>query len=151
MPQSTFISYGSPDGDFARKLYEALRQNGVTAFFFPESAVPGAKLHRTMREGINSHDRMILICSKHSLDRSGVLNEIEEVLAREARDGGAAYLIPIRLDDYLFTDWKPSNPDVSRTIRDRVVADFRNADKDPAKFDKEFRRLLNAFKKKKVR
>lgn len=55
-----------------------------------------------MREGINKHDRMILICSKHSLDRPGVLNEIEEVLAREAREGGTAYLIRIRLDDYLF-------------------------------------------------
>lgn len=150
MTQSTFISYGGPDEAFARKLYEALRRNRVNTFFFPESAVPGEKLHRTMREGINSHDRMILICSKNSLDRSGVLNEIEEVLAREARDGGAAYLIPIRLDDYLFGGWNPPNSDVAQTIRDRVVADFRGADTDTVKFDRELLRLLNSIKKKKV-
>lgn len=148
MLQSTFISYGGPDTDFAQKLYEALHRNGVTTFFFPVHAVPGKKLHRTMYEGVNNHDRMILICSQASLDRPGVLNEIEKVLERETRDGGKEYLIPIRLDDYLFSKkWKPANADVAQALRDRVVADFRSADSDDAKFNEGLLRLIAALRK----
>lgn len=147
MMQSTFISYGGPDEKFARKLYEALQSNGVTTFFFAEHAVPGKKLHRTMRQGVNAYDRVILICSKASLDRTGVLNEIEETLARESRDGGAEYLIPIRLDNYLFDGWNPPNPDVAQAIKDRVVADFRGAKTSQAKFNTQLMRLLDALKK----
>jgi hypothetical protein len=147
MLQSTFISYGSPDEPFARKLYEALHRAGVTTFFFAEHAVPGDKLHRMMRRGVNEHDRVILVCSHASLDRKGVLNEIEETLARESRDGGVAYLVPIRLDDYVFSGWSPPNPDAAQAVRDRVVADFEGADVDPAKFDTGLHRLMAALKK----
>lgn len=147
MMQSTFISYGGPDEQFARKLHEALQSNGVTTFFFPEHAVPGKKLHRTMRQGVNSYDRVILMCSQASLDRPGVLNEIEETLARESRNGGAEYLIPIRLDNYLFDGWNPPNPDVAQTSKDRVVADFRGAKTSKAKFNVQLMRLLDALKK----
>lgn len=147
MLRSTFISYGSPDESFARKLYEALQRHGGTAFFFPEHAVPGEKLHRTMRKGVNEHDRVILVCSKASLDRKGVLNEIEETLARESRDGGAAYLVPIRLDDYVFVGWAPKDPGIAQAVRDRVVADFEGADLDQSKFDAQVHRLLEALKK----
>ncbi|WP_438026351.1 toll/interleukin-1 receptor domain-containing protein [Sorangium sp. So ce233] len=148
--QSTFVSYGAPDEPFARKLYEALHRNGVTTFFFPEHADPGEKLHRMMRKGVNEHDRVILICSRHSLDRKGVLNELDEILAREARDGGASYLIPIRLDDYVFTGWKPKNADVAQAVCDRVVADFEGADEDEAKFQAGLQKLIRALRKKTV-
>ncbi|WP_437666868.1 toll/interleukin-1 receptor domain-containing protein [Sorangium sp. So ce1182] len=150
MLQSTFISYGAPDEPFARKLHEALHRNGVTTFFFPEHAEPGEKLHRMMRKGVNEHDRVILICSRHSLDRKGVLNELDEILAREARDGGASYLIPIRLDDYVFTSWKPTNADVAQAVRDRVVADFEGAETDDAKFQAGLQKLIRALRKKTV-
>jgi hypothetical protein len=100
-----------------------------------------------MHEGVNNHDRMLLVCSKASLVRPGVLNEIEKVLEREARDGGASYLIPIRLDDYVFTEWKPPNADLADAVRARVVADFRGADTDDAKFNEGLRRLIAALKK----
>ncbi|MGK4005980.1 toll/interleukin-1 receptor domain-containing protein [Sorangium sp. So ce1036] len=150
MLQSTFISYGAPDEPFARKLNEALYRNGVTTFFFPEHADPGEKLHRMMRKGVNEHDRMILICSRYSLDRKGVLNELEEILSREARDGGASYLIPIRLDDYVFTGWRPSNADVAQAVRDRVVADFEGANEDEAKFQAGLQKLIRTLRKKTV-
>lgn len=122
--QSTFISYGSPDEAFAARLRDQLHRNGVKTFFFQTDAIPGQKLHEVMREGINSHDRVILICSRASLTRSGVRNEIQETLAREARDGGASYLIPITIDNFIF-EW--TDP-IAVPIRDRVVADFRSPD-----------------------
>jgi hypothetical protein len=144
---STFISYGTPDEPFARKLYEALHRNGVTTFFFPEHAVPGERLHRMMRKGVNDFDRTVLVCSKNSLDRKGVLNEIEESLAREAREGGVSYLIPIALDDYVFGAWKPARQDIAQAVRDKIVGDFRGADADPVKFAAGLQRLIAALKK----
>ncbi|MGZ5435618.1 MAG: toll/interleukin-1 receptor domain-containing protein [Pyrinomonadaceae bacterium] len=146
--QSTFISYGGPDELFARKLNDALQRRGVTTFFFKDDAPVGAKLHRVMRRGVNEHDRVILICSQNSLDRAGVINELEETLAREARDGGAEYLIPIRLDDYVFNGWNPTNADIAQAVRDRVVADFTEHHI-PRRFDDELAKLISALKKPK--
>jgi hypothetical protein len=145
--QSTFISYGEPDQPFAQRLYEALHANGVRTFFFPEHALPGKKLHRLMRDGVNKFDRVVLICSANSLSRKGVLNEIEETLQREARDGGASYLIPIRLDDYVFQHGCAVDPGIVRAIRDRVVADFTNLDAEPDKFGLSLQKLIAALKK----
>jgi uncharacterized protein YjbI with pentapeptide repeats len=147
MLQSTFISYGGPDTNFAQRLDDALLKNGVATFFFAKHAIPGNKLHRLMRDGVNQHDRVILVCSKASLDRPGVVNEITEALQREARDGGKEYLIPITLDDHVFDDWKPHDPGVAQAIRDRVVADFRGADADKARFDAGVLKLIAALKK----
>jgi hypothetical protein len=145
--RSTFISYGEPDRQFAQHLYEALHTNGVRTFFFPEHALPGKKLHRLMRDGVNKFDRVILICSKNSLTRKGVLNEIEETLQREARDGGASYLIPVRLDDYIFQTKGDIDPGIAQAIRDRVVADFTNLDADPDKFNLSLQKLVAALRK----
>jgi hypothetical protein len=147
MMQSTFISYGDPDTAFARKLYEALHKSGVKTFFFPEHAVPGERLHRLMREGVNQYDRVVLVCSEASLNRRGVLNEIEETLAREAREGGHNYLLPIRLDDYVFTDWAPARADVAQAVRDHVVADFSDTLHDEVKFEAALLRLLGALRR----
>ena len=92
---SVFISYGGPDEPFALKLNKALQLSGVTTFLFKAHAVPGQKLHRVMSQNVNKFDRVVLICSASSLNRPGVQNELEEVLAREAREGGAEILIPI--------------------------------------------------------
>jgi len=149
--QSTFISYGGPDEQFARRLYDALQSNGVRAFFFPEDATPGKKLYRVMRDGVNQFDRVIVICSAASLSRPGVLNEIDETLQREARDGGASYLIPVALDDSIFGSGIGGRSDLMQTLRDRVVADFRNLDADADKFDKSVRKLISALRKDPLR
>jgi hypothetical protein len=145
--QSTFISYGAPNEVFARRLYEALHTNGVRTFFFPEHGIPGKKLHRMMRDGVNEFDRVILICSLASLSRRGVLNEIEETLQREARDGGASYLIPVRLDDSIFDPGTLADEGIARAIRDRVVADFTDLEGDPGKFDRSLQKLVSSLKK----
>jgi hypothetical protein len=75
-----------------------------------------------MHDEINKHDRVLLICSKAALSRPGVLNEIERVLEREAREGGREILIPIALDDYVKSEWAPGRPDLAAQIRTRVIA-----------------------------
>ena len=56
--KSVFISYGGPDEDVARRIYDWLSSFGVKCFFFPVSAKPGVRLHRTMSEGVNDYDRI---------------------------------------------------------------------------------------------
>ncbi len=143
--KSVFISYGSPDVGFARRLNSELSKLGINTFFFEVDAIPGTKLHRLMRDGVNQYDCVILICSKDSLERPGVRNEIEEALQREAREGGSTILIPIRIDDYVFTDWGPDYPGMAQSIRDRVVADFRDANTDDNVFNSELSHLLEAL------
>ncbi|PXX66708.1 pentapeptide repeat protein [Nocardia tenerifensis] len=144
--QSTFISYGGPDAKFAAKLYEALKAHGAIVFYFPESATLGERIDNEIYRRLSEHDRVILICSRASLDRPGVLHEIQETFDREARDGGATYLLPIMLDNYVLTDWKKAHPALAERVGRRVVGDFRGADKSAAKFAAALNRLIDALK-----
>lgn len=146
--QSVFISYGGPDGSFAEYLRDELKRNGISAFVFTKDAEPGAKLHRIMRDGVNQFDRVILVCSERSLNRPGVLNEIEETLQREAREGGRSILIPLSLDDYVFGDWAPERPDIALAVRDRVVADFRGITLGDSIAPPALDRLVKALRKR---
>jgi hypothetical protein len=100
-----------------------------------------------MFEGVNLHDRVLLICSKSSLNRNGVLNEIERVLEREAKEGGSEILIPITIDDFVFDKWKPDRSDIAEQIKARVITSFP----DEVTSDKEFKvcaeKLIKALKK----
>lgn len=147
--QSTFISYGQPDDGFARRLYDSLTSRRITVFYFPETATWGARLSNELHAQLNSHDRVILICSQHSVNRPGVLNEIQETFDREAREGGADLLLPIALDDYLFdpNGLQSVDPDLAVRIRARIVADFRKATTDPTEYDKALNRLIDVLKK----
>ena len=142
---SVFISYGGPDERFALRLNGTLANEGVRTFLFSQHAKPGQKLHRLMREGVNIHDRVILICSRASLDRRGVVNEIEETLQRESREGGTSILIPITLDNYVFEEWSPERPDIAQSIRDRVVADFRGVEDNYDKYNAAIQRIVSAL------
>ena len=100
-----------------------------------------------MSDGVADHDRIVLLCSVHSLNRPGVLYELEQVLAREALEGGAELLIPVALDDYMFSQWEPNKSDIGRQIRGRVTADFRSALESREVFDQQMLRLLRALRR----
>jgi len=142
---TVFISYGGPDEEFARRINRILIDASIKTFFFPDSAKPGEKLHRVMRDNINSFDKTLFICSEGSLNRPGVLNELEETLQREAREGGEQILIPINLDDYVFTHWDPPRSGLKQAILDRVVGNFIGAAEDDDIFFRSMQGLLAVF------
>ena len=144
---AAFISYGQPDDAFARRLYESLTARGVTAYYFPETAHPGERLSNELRRQIKLHDRFLLVCSEASLNRAGVRNEIQETFDREARDGGASYLIPILLDNYLFDPdgWRSEEPDLAEAVQARSALDFRGALDDPDEYERKLTRLLEVL------
>lgn len=142
--KSVFISYGGPDEPFARKLYEALLGKGVHAYYFPDSAVPGRRLHRTMSDAVYEYDMIISVCSEAAVTRHGWLNELEQTLAREAREGGTELLIPVLLDDFVLQNWKPDRVDLARQLQSRVAADFAKHI-DEGVFERQVNRLLAAL------
>lgn len=121
---SALVSFGGPDEAPAKALNSYLKSCGITTWFFPNDAVPGDKLHRTMSLAVGKYDRTILLCSKASLDRPGVQNELERVLEREAREGGASLLIPVSIDRYVFDEWNPKDRDRAEQLRTRVIMTF---------------------------
>lgn len=130
--RSVFLSYGGTDNEIASTINQHLKNKGIKTWFFQDDAPPGQKLHRVMHAGVNNHDRVLLICSKQSLSRKGVLNEIERALEREAAEGGADILIPITLDDYVYGNWAPERPDLASQVRSRVITkvNFQNNNND---------------------
>jgi hypothetical protein len=128
-------------------LYDSLKAHQVVTFFFPESATFGQRIESEVYFKLKEHDRVLLICSRNSLDRPGVLHEIRETLDREARDGGATYLLPIMLDDYVLKDWKNTHPELAERIGRRIIGDFRRTKRDKVAFDSAITRLLKALRK----
>ena len=52
------------------------------------------------------------------------------------------------MDDYVFSDaFRPENPDIKALIVERVVGDFRGANKDDAKLADALPRLVDALRK----
>jgi TIR domain len=143
---STFISYGAPDEHFARKLYNSLKAHQVITFFFPVSAKAGERVSEEVYRQIQAHDRVLLICSRQSLRRAGVLNEMRETFAREFRDGGAAYLLPIMLDDYVLKGWRKVEPELAERVGGRVIADFRGTRKNERAYAASVSRVLDALR-----
>jgi hypothetical protein len=143
MHKTLFVSYGGPNAQAAAKINQKIKAKGVKTWFFPVDALPGQKLHRMMHDGVNKYDRVLLICSKDSLTRPGVLNEIERVLEREAKEGGSSVLIPITLDDFVFSDWAPEREDLADQLRSRVITTVDVNDQN--KFDEQIERIVTAL------
>lgn len=149
MFNSLFISYGGSDEAAAVIINAYLKQKGIKTWFFPDDALPGQKLHRMMYEGVNSHDRVLLLCSQRSLSRPGVLNEIERVLEREAKEGGSEILIPIALDGFVFGDWAPHHLDLAEQIRSRVITKIEVSQIESEYVQKQLSKLIAALSKAK--
>jgi len=109
--QSIFLSYGGPDEEIAEALRNDLAKLGVNTWWFPADAQWGAKIHDEINRNIMKYDRLLLLCSRRSLIRNGVLHELEEVFEREAAEGGKPIVIPVALDTVLNEQWWMFEPD----------------------------------------
>ncbi len=109
--KTVFLSYGGPDTNIAESLRNDLEQSGIDTWWFPSNAQWGQKIHHEVTKNIHKYDRLLLICSRRSLIRNGVLHEIEEVVDRESAQGGISILIPVAIDDVLDTEWWRYEPD----------------------------------------
>jgi uncharacterized protein YjbI with pentapeptide repeats len=139
---SCFISYSVTDQSFCDKVYEELRTNHLRVWRFAEDATWGKPIWREIDIGITTYDRVIVICSKNSLQSGPVLREIERALQREDREGKNV-LFPIRIDNYLFDEW---NHPLKGDVVAKVVGDFIGWDQDAKKQKTAFERLLKGLR-----
>ncbi|MGA3326924.1 MAG: toll/interleukin-1 receptor domain-containing protein [Terriglobia bacterium] len=137
---SCFISYSSQDDDFAQRLYADLQAKNVRCWKFDENAKWGEPVWGEIDTAVRHYDKLVVICSEHSLQSPPVIREIERALQKEDREHRNV-LFPIRIDDYLFDEWEhPRKADVVS----KVIGDFRGSD-NLATYAKAFPRFLDAL------
>jgi hypothetical protein len=137
---SCFISYSTKDQAFADRLYADLQAKGVRCWKFDENAKWGEPLWGEIDTAIRHYDKLVVICSDHSLQSPPVVREIERALQKEDRERKNV-LFPVRIDDYLFEKWDhPRKADVVS----KVVGNFCGCDDLPS-YAKAFNRLLDAL------
>jgi len=147
---SCFISYSHADKAFARRLHDALQGRGVRCWLDEHQLLPGDHIYDAIDRGIRSWDKILLCCSEASLkDSWWVENEIQIALKKEqelrkARGAKVLALIPLNLDGYLLSgQWQSG---LSTQITSRLAADFTGWDKDNAKFETQFERVVKALR-----
>jgi hypothetical protein len=139
---SCFISYSAIEEDFARQLYKDLKDREVRCWFFSEDAKWGEPVWGEIDRATKLYDKLVVVCSEHSLQSGPVLREIERALQREDREK-RNILFPVRLDDYLFQKWEHSR---KADVVSKVAGDFRDR-KDQKAYGKAFDRLVQALNK----
>ena len=136
---SCFLCYSTHDKDFCDKLYSDLLASGIVCWYFPEDATYGKKVWGEIDAQIRCCTKVIVVCSKSSLNSQPVLREIERALQREDAEN-RDILLPINIDDYVFCNWSHSR---KADVIDKVIGDFKNWNRSRI-YSKSFSHLLDS-------
>lgn len=148
-----FISYSHADKSFARRLYDTLQGRGIRCWLDEHDAKVGDPIQEAIDRGFRLTDKVILCCSKDSLNSAWVSRELTKAFSKEEQffkqNKKKSYvLVPLNLDGYLFLRknkeyvWVDGWAD---EIRNRISADFKGWKKDTDIFDREFKRVIKAL------
>lgn len=143
---SCFISYSRQDKDFALWLYNELTTSGVECWLDENDILVGDKIANKVDEGIKNADKVLLCCSKKSLESWWVDDEISKSFNKEQKLWNQnrkeeLVLIPLDLDGYLF---KWDNAFANR-LTDRLAPSFKGWQTDIYQFQGEISRILKAL------
>ncbi len=138
---SCFISHSSKDKRFCERLYADLQANHVRSWYFPADARWGEPIWGEIDRSIKVYDKLIVVCSEHSLQSIPVQREMERALSREDQEH-KNILFPIRIDNYLFECWEHRR---KADVVAKVVGDFRGWNRSAAKYDAALKKLLSAL------
>jgi hypothetical protein len=131
-----FISYSHDDKPFAWKLRDRLDAIKVRVWLDEKDLLPGERILDAVSQAIQEHDKLLLCCSKTSLESWWVKDEVRKALAIERREKRNV-VIPLDLDAALFS-WTDG---LAEDIRSRSAVDFQDWDKDEDKFNRGVERL----------
>lgn len=146
---SCFISYSHEDKAFAQQLHDVLQSKGIRCWLDEKQLSPGDHIHRKIDEAIRLRDKVLLCCSKASLQSWWVEQEITKAINKEQqlwkeRGEQVLAIIPLDLDGFLFDpqwqDWKKQN------LTDRMACDFKGWKNDNGSFEREVEKVINALR-----
>lgn len=141
LPRS-FVSYSHADQGFASKLVEALRQRRLPCWKDDGHLAIGAILEESLITAVIQSDKVLLCCSRHSLESSWVELEVATALEKEER-GGKLSLVPLDLDGHLRTNWRSP---LAAKLAARLAASFVGWQADPEVFPRELGRVVRALR-----
>jgi hypothetical protein len=102
----TFISYAKEDVEQARRLYAALKQQGLDVWLDEESLLPGQNWRQSIETAIRECRYFIAIISNNSVSKKGFVQK-ELKIAFDILDEFPAnqiYVIPVRVEDCAIGD-----------------------------------------------
>jgi len=138
---SCFISHSAGDKRFCERLYADLQAKNVRVWYFPEHAKWGEPVWGEIDKSIKLYDKLVVVCSKNSLQSGPVLREIQRALNREDHDGRNV-LFPVRIDDYIFKTWEHER---KADVLNKVVGNFTGWSRSATKYEAAFEKLLRAL------
>lgn len=147
--QSCFISYASPDKDFATILYRRMSLDNLRVWFAPSDIRGGERIHEQIEGAIQQYDRLLVILSEASIQSDWVMTEIFR--AREIeRNRRRPKLFPIRICGMeKLQRWQRMDSDfgvdIARELREYHLLDFSNWS-DHSKFESEYLQLRKALR-----
>jgi hypothetical protein len=138
---SYFICHSFKDKRFCDRLNLDLQAQGLRTWYFPEDAPAGQRIFAEIVTHVRFFNRVIVVCSQHSLQSRPVLKELADALKRE-RAEHQELLFPVRLDNYMLKEWEHPQ---KATIIGKVAADFRGWSRITNKYEEAFKTLLAAL------
>lgn len=100
---SCFISHSKMDSEFVDKLYKDLRANNISCWYYIHDMHGGEEWKEQISDVIKSYNKLILVCSRHSIYSPNVVMEILKAIDNERADG-VKKLFPIRVDDHILSE-----------------------------------------------
>jgi hypothetical protein len=119
---SAFISYSHADKEFAGWLQQKLEGRGIRCWLDDKNLIAGEIILDAIGNAISSHDRILLCCSKSSLQSWWVKDEVRKVQELERHPTTEHKIIPLLLDEYL----KSWNDGLASDLRSRLGLDFKS-------------------------
>ena len=144
---SCLITYGQPDLEFATKLTEDLRANGVSCWLYEMDKTVGERTWMEIEQKLEEYDRTVVLCSIDALIRKGFKKEVDKQI-----DKNPEKLVPVSLDKRWTQDGfeaKWGDRDVKTWLLDRNFADLAGWESDPKRYDKGLKELLRGLKREK--
>ena len=145
---SCFISHGSKDKPFARRLHADLQARSVRCWLDEEDMKSGKLIHDQIERVIKSHEKLLLILSENSMSSEWLKIEIIKAKKREDKEG-IRVLFPISivessvLDTWELFDCEGRN--LADDIRLFYIPSFIGWERDNDDYLKKFEKLLESF------
>ena len=139
---TSLITFGPRDTKFAHKLFRDLKKRQIICWKCDDVGKKNST-PLDFERGTHSYDKIIVVCSKDSLNRSPVLEEIEKALQKERRlkSQGAIdtdVLFLVQRDHYMQSGWKH---DLKGAMLSKYSGDFT----DKASYQKQIELLVAAL------